>query len=97
MFTLAIYGKASYQYFGQHDCTGCAGFHRNPCDQDLMVTAHGLFVGAGYIHNLTDRLYLDASGEVDMAFCSPRQIMVLLLKRHKTILLVVLHWASDTS
>lgn len=68
MFTPNVYGKASYRYFGQHDYTGWAGFGGTPYDQDLTVTAHGLFVGAGYIHNLTDRLYLDASGEIGAAF-----------------------------
>lgn len=68
MFTPNVYGKASYRYFGQHDYTGSADFNKNTFDQDMTVTAHGLFVGAGYIYDLTDRVYVDASGEIGAAF-----------------------------
>ncbi|GGB13297.1 hypothetical protein GCM10011491_46260 [Brucella endophytica] len=63
-----VYAKASYRYFGEHEYSGWAGFDGDPYDQDLKVTAHGVFVGAGYIHDLSDKLYVDASAEIGAAF-----------------------------
>lgn len=62
------YVKGSYRYFGQHDYSGNATFGGDDYDQDLRVRAHGVFVGAGYIHDLTDRFYVDAFGEIGASF-----------------------------
>lgn len=68
MFTPNFYGKASYRYFGKHDYNGYASFDGDDYEQDMKVRAQGVFVGAGYIHDLTDKFYLDASGEIGAAF-----------------------------
>lgn len=62
------YVKGSYRYFGQHDYSGDATFGDDDYDQDLRVRAQGVFVGAGYVHDLTDKLYLDAFGEIGASF-----------------------------
>lgn len=62
------YIKGSYRYFGKHNYSGNATFSDEDYDQDLRVRAQGIFVGAGYIHDLTDRFYVDAFGEIGASF-----------------------------
>lgn len=64
MLSPKYYIKGSYRYFGQQDYSGNATFIEDNYDQDLRVHAQGVFVGAGYIHDLTDRFYVDAFGEI---------------------------------
>jgi len=62
------YVKAAYRYFGEHDAKGTATFFGNDFEQDASVQAHGLFVGAGYVFDLNQSFYVDASAEVGAAF-----------------------------
>jgi opacity protein-like surface antigen len=63
-FTNQIYAKLSYKYFGSFDDTG--SYVGIPVGMD--VSAHGLMVGLGFNYDLSRELFLEATGEIGVAF-----------------------------
>lgn len=63
----SFFVRGSYRYFGDQNFTGSATFGGGTFNQDLKVSAHGLFVGLGGHVDLSDAFYLEGVLDIGVA------------------------------
>src|SRR5205807_967439 len=63
-----LYVKDSYRNFGRSAASGFGAFGPANFQQIQATTASGAFLGLGFIYDLSERFYFDASAEIGASF-----------------------------